>query len=144
MYRIITSIITMLISVCLYAQYIPGVKQIEIVSEIQDSMVLLNKPDVDKINKTYFEKNKLDSLNFYNESLIYLLENKVSLLDSINLEKDKIIRNHLSIQNKLNEELEWTNEYYEKQLRKENNKKIWWQTATAAGVVGIILALIFK
>lgn len=134
----------MLISVCLYAQYIPGVKQIEIVSEIQDSMVLLNKPDVDKINKTYFEKNKLDSLNFYNESLIYLLENKVSLLDSINLEKDKIIRNHLSIQNKLNEELEWTNEYYEKQLRKENNKKIWWQTATAAGVVGIILALIFK
>lgn len=134
----------MLISVCLYAQYIPGVKQIEIVSEIQDSMVLLNKPDVDKINKTYFEKNKLDSLNFYNESLIYLLENKVSLLVSINLEKDKIIRNHLSIQNKLNEELEWTNEYYEKQLRKENNKKIWWQTATAAGVVGIILALIFK
>ena len=46
----------MFCSICTYGQFLPGVKHIEVVSEIEDSMILLNKPDVDKINKTYFDE----------------------------------------------------------------------------------------
>ena len=70
MYKII-AVILMFCSTFVYGQFLPGVKHIEVVSEIQDSMVLLNKPDVDKINKMYFEKEKLDSLNMLKLSLMY-------------------------------------------------------------------------
>lgn len=40
----------LLLTIPIYGQVIEGVKHIEIVSEIQDTMALLNKPDIDKIN----------------------------------------------------------------------------------------------
>ena len=76
---------------------IDSIKHVEVVSEIQDSMVLLQKSDVDKINKTFFEKNQLDSLNTLNEKIIFNLEQVNSTLDSIIVNQQLIIENHTEI-----------------------------------------------
>ena len=127
-----------------YGQFLPGVKHIEIISEIEDSMVLLNKPDVDKINKTYFEKEKLDSLNAYNKTTIELLENKINIQDSIIVNNNLLLKNEIAVNKYLTKSIEDNTTQYEKYLRREKAKKICWQTATGIAVVGIILALVLE
>ena len=127
-----------------YGQFLPGVKHIEVVSEIEDSMVLLNKPDVDKINKTYFEKEKLDSLNTYNEKAIELLENKINIQDSIIVNNNSLLKNEIALNEYLTKNIEDKTTQYEKYLRREKAKKVCWQTATGIAVVGIILALVLE
>lgn len=141
MYKII-AVILMFCSTFVYGQFLPGVKHIEVVSEIQDSMVLLNKPDVDKINKMYFEKEKLDSLNVYNEKTIELLENKVYIQDSIIVNNDLLLKNEIAINEYLTKSIEDNTTQYEKYLKREKAKKVCWQTTTGIAVVGIILALV--
>lgn len=131
-------------SINVYGQFPPGIKHIEIVSEIQDSMVILNKTDVDKINKTYFEKEKLDSINVYNEKTISLLEEKINIKDSIINNNRNLLNNELSINKYLKESIEINSNLYEKSLRQEKAKKICWQTTTGAAILGVILVLIFK
>ena len=97
-----------------YAQFLPGVKHIEIISEIEDSMVLLNKPDVDKINKTYFEKEKLDSLNVYKDQIINILEYKISVQDSIIVSKNSLLENEIAINTHLKKNIEDKSTQYEK------------------------------
>lgn len=127
-----------------YGQFLPGVKHIEIISEIEDSMVLLNKPDVDKINKTYFEKEKLDSLNAYNETTIELLENKINIQDSIIVNNNLLLKNEIAVNKYLTKNIEDKTTQYEKYLRREKAKKVCWQTATGVAIVGIILALVLE
>ena len=143
MYRLIV-IIGLLFCFNIYAQFLPGVKHIEIVSELEDSMVLLNKPDVDKINKTYFEKSKLDSLNVYKDKTIDLLETKISVQDSIIVNQNSLLENELAINTYLKKNIEDNTIQYEKYLRKEKAKKVCWQTTTGIAVIGIILALILE
>lgn len=85
-------------------------------------MALINKQDIDKINKTYFIKNKLDSLNCLNEAIIRELNAKV-------VAQDSIIFNQLGIiSNKDHIILEYKNKHDEliannlKQLKKEQRK----------------------
>ena len=143
MYKLIT-ILLLFWSTIASAQFLQGVKHIEVISEIEDSMILLNKPDVDKINKTYFEKNKLDSVNFHNEQIINLLETKVNLQDSIIVNNKLLLDNEIELNKYLTQSIEDNTSQYEKNLRKEKAKKIGWQTATGAAIVGVTLALIFK
>ena len=131
-------------SISAHCQFIPGVKHIEIISEIQDSMVLLNKPDVDKINKTYFEKSKLDSLNVYNEQTINLLENKIFVQDSIINNQKLLLYNEVTINTHLRKNLEDNTTQYEKQLKDERLKKIGWQVGIGVATIGIVLALVLK
>lgn len=137
-------IIGLFLSLCAYGQFLPGVKHIEIISELQDSMVLLNKPDVDKINKTYFEKSKLDSLNVYKDEKINLLESKILIQDSIITNVNSLLKNEIAISIHLQDKLDNKITQYEKQLRKEKAKKVCWQTATGVAIVGIILTLCLK
>lgn len=125
-----------------YGQFLPGVKHIEIISEMKDSMVLLNKSDVDKINKTYFEKNKLDSLNVYKDKTIDLLETEISVQDSIIINQVSLLENEIAINTHLKKNIEDNSTQYEKQLRKERVKKTCWQVTTGIAVIGIIVALI--
>jgi hypothetical protein len=131
-------------SVSAHCQFISGVKHIEIVSKIQDSMVLLNKPDVDKINKTYFEKSKLDSLNVYKDQTINLLENKISVQDSIINNQKLLLDNEIAINTHLRKNLEDNTTQYEKQLKRERSGKIAWQVGVGVTAVGVILALVLK
>lgn len=115
---------------------------LEYISEPTDSMALISKEDIDIINNVFNERNVLDSLHNVNEQIISNLEikNKLQLStiksQAIMLEnKDAIIR-----------ELETRNDnsvrYYSKELKKEKNKKISFQTTTGIGIVAIILILL--
>ena len=115
---------------------------LEYISEPTDSMALISKEDIDIINNVFNERNTLDSLHNVNEQIISNLEikNKLQLStiksQAVMLEnKDAIIR-----------ELEIRNDnsvrYYSKELKKEKNKKISFQTTTGIGIVAIILILL--
>lgn len=143
MYKLIT-ILLLFWSTIAYCQFLPGVKHIEVISEIEDSMVLLNKPDIDKINKTYFEKNQLDSINFHNEQIINLLETKIHLQDSVIINNNLLLDNEIKLNKYLTQDIEDKTTQYEKYMRKEKVKKIGWQTATGASIICIILALVLK
>ena len=49
-------------------------------------MIMINKEDADKINKTYFLKNQLDTINCLNEKIISEL--KVKSLKQENIIKE--------------------------------------------------------
>ena len=115
--------VLLLFPYCCFGQFLPGVKHIEVVSEVQDSMILLNKQDVNKVNKTYFDKKQLKNLNQRNEELIILLENKIAIQDSIIVHKDNMLQNEIKINGHLKQSIEDTTTQYEKYLRKERNKK---------------------
>lgn len=124
-----------------FAQTIQGVKHIEIVSEIQDTMVLLNKPDIDKINRTYFEKNKIDSLNHINEEIIKLyIQKDISLVNIIDL-KDSIIKDKDQLISETKTSLEGKYEAQKQETKKMRTKKIIWQSISLAEI-GIFLLII--
>lgn len=115
---------------------------IEYISEPTDSMALISKQDIDIINNVFNERNVLDSLHNINEQVISTLEitNKIQndLLETQSLiivNKDQII-----------EELEERNknniQRYSKELKKEKNKKISFQTTTGLSIIAIILLLL--
>ena len=128
-------------SVNMFGQFLPGVKHIEIVSELQDSMILLNKPDVDKINRMYFEKEKLDSINTYNEKIMELLEEKIHIQDSIIINNNVLLNNEIELHNYLKKRIDDNTTQYEKYLKREKAKKVGWQITTGVAVIGIIIAL---
>lgn len=131
----------LLIPSTIYAQ-IDSIKHVEVVSELQDSMILLQKSEVDKINKVFFERNQLDSLNILNEKIISDLETTKSTLDSIIVDQQIIIENHTEIENSLTKELEDCQDLYDKNLKKERRQKIGWQTGTGIGILTILLILL--
>lgn len=87
------TIILIFISLNCFSQNISQIKHLETISEITDTMALINKQDIDKINRTYFIKNKLDSLNCLNEAIIKELNVKVAVQDSIIFNQLEIISN---------------------------------------------------
>lgn len=127
------------ISINSFAQEI---KHIEIVSEVQDSMALLNRQDIDSINKMFHECAILDSLNVVNEEIISNLIEKNSVLDSILLEQRAVIVNDSIImyQNKLSYEEEVN--YYKKEVRKQSNRKIFYQSTTGISLLALLLILL--
>lgn len=115
---------------------------LEYISEPTDSMALISKEDIDIINNVFNERNTLDSLHNVNEQIVSNLEikNKLQLStiksQAVMLEnKDAIIR-ELEIRN------DNSVQYYSKELKKEKNKKISFQTTTGIGIVAIILILL--
>ena len=114
----------------------------ETISEIQDSMVLLNKSDVDKINKTFFEKNRLDTLNVLNEQLIDKLNSKNVLLDSIIKEQKQYMCLNDALIKESESKLENYKDHYTKTIKQERNKKLTWQVISGASWLIIILLII--
>lgn len=116
------TIILIFISLNCFSQNISQIKHLETISEITDTMALINKQDIDKINRTYFIKNKLDSLNCLNEAIIRELNVKVAAQDSIIFNQLEIISNKDYII------LEYKNKHDEliannlKQIKKEQRK----------------------
>jgi hypothetical protein len=107
-----------------FGQSLDSIKHIEIVSEIQDSMALLNKADIDLINKTFYDLEQSKKLNQINDSIIELLVIKNVNLDSILQTQKVIIENEKLIKNQLSIEHENEITHYKRELKKSNNKKI--------------------
>lgn len=134
------TILTLLLMLCFTSM--AAQTHLEYISEPTDSMALISKEDIDIINNVFNERNVLDSLHNVNEQIISNLEikNKLQLStiksQAVMLEnKDAIIR-ELEIRN------DNSVQYYSKELKKEKNKKISFQTTTGIGIVAIILILL--
>lgn len=129
--------ILLFISTFSFAQELNQIKHIEIVSEIQDSMALINKTDIEKINKTFYEKRQLDSLNFINDSIISNLSKINKKLDSIALSQLTIIQNDKIIINRLKSD---TTELRKK--LKKAHKVIFWESTVGAVIIVILCLLV--
>lgn len=124
MKQLILFLLLFLLVVPMYGQVIEGVKHIEIVSEIQDTMALLNKKDIDKINQVFFEREKLDSLNRANEELISLYQVKCLSLLNISSLKDDIIKDKDLLIDETKDALEAKYEDQKLETKKMRNKKL--------------------
>lgn len=135
-------IIFSLISVNCFCQSLDSIKHIEIISEIRDSMALINKEDIDKINNTFYELKVADSLNHVNDSIINLLVVQNNNLDSIMRHQKIVIENNDIIKTQMIADHTSEIDMYKKELKRSNNKKILWQSTTGVSILAIILIIL--
>lgn len=115
---------------------------LEYISEPSDSMVVIDKKDIDVINNVFNERNILDSLYHLNEQIISNLEIEIHLQDSIIITQNKIIKNGECIVAELEDRNNQIIKTYSKELKKEKNKKISFEALTGVSVIAIILLLL--
>lgn len=143
MKRLIAAIIGLFFFWTTLAQLPPEVKYVEIVSEIEDTMALLNKPDLDKINTTFYRLDCADSLNIINEKIISALNDENSKLDSIaNSYKTIVANKDTQIENIKTENQEVISDF-EKQIKRANTGKLIWEGTTIVSIIAIIFLAIF-
>ena len=136
----ISFILLFFVNIC-FAQNV-SIKHIEIISEIRDSMLLINIEDANKINKIFHEYSKLDSINQINSEIIESLIVKNKYLDSLILNHKKIVNNYERINLELNNCINKKESYYEKQLLKARREKIGWQSATGISLLITLIILL--
>ena len=122
------------------------IKHIEIISEIQDTMALINKDDINKINKVFYERNTLDSLRVVDSCIIESQNKLKQLTDSIVITQINTIENQSSIIEQYETVISESNSEIielEKKQKKDKNSKIVWQSisGTLAAVVLVLLLL---
>lgn len=132
----------LLLTVPAYSQIIEGVKHIEIVSEIRDTMALLNKPDIDKINRIFFERDQLDSLNKVNEELVMAYQVKCLQLLQISDLKDEIIKDKDFLIDETKNALEAKYEAQKLETKKMKNKKLIWQGISIAEIAIFLIIIL--
>lgn len=142
MKRLLFTLLISLMSFNLFGQSLDSIKHIEIISEVQDSMALINKSDIDKINQTFHELEISNRLNQVNDSIINALEIQTHYLDSVLQSQKIIIENEKLIKKQLTEQHSYEVEFYKKELKKESNKKIAWQTTTGLSLLSVILLIL--
>lgn len=135
--RTIVTIILLLITSVSFGQ-----TYVEYISEKSDSMALIDKHDIDVINKVFNERNILDSLNNINEQIIYNLELENRVQDSIILNQETIILNDCATIDELKSKNSQIIEGYSKELKKEKRKKVSFQSLTGIGIITIILLIL--
>lgn len=121
-------ILILLTSLCVstycYSQLPPEIKHIEIVSEVRDTMALINKDDIDRINTIFYRESVLDSLNLINEQIIEDQKHKIIGLNEIIEQKDIIIdTDNLKIDQLISTQKE-SESLYENQIKKEKNRTV--------------------
>lgn len=123
-----------------------NIKHIELVGEIvEDSMALITKSDIDIINNVFDQRNKLDTLNKINDTIIHNMESIILNKDSLLYHKDLVILNQKEIEYRLQSLLndaDNTISLQENELKKERRKKNFWKSTTGIAVIGIIILLI--
>lgn len=122
------------------------VKHVEVISEIQDTMALINKDDINKINKVFYERNVLDSLRVVDSCIIESQNKLKQLTDSIVATQINTIENQSSIIEQYETVISESNSEIvelEKKQKKDKNSKIAWQSisGTLAAVVLVLLLL---
>lgn len=142
MKRILTVLLFLLPFIC-NAQFPDKVKCIEIASEVCDTMILINKPDLDKINTAFYRLEVSDSLNIVNERLISNLILESNKLKELSESQRAIIENQKIQMDRINSSNKDVISDLEKQLKIANRKKTFWECTTGLGIVGIIFLAIF-
>lgn len=129
----------------LNAQSLDSLKHVVIVTELQDSMALINNNDVNIINKAFYERDLLDSLNSVNDSLI-------RKLDLVRINQDNIIRKQKAvIQNDSLIKIQYqlaiddrnkTIQDNQKAIKNQKNQKVIWQSTTGALAIALLVVLL--
>lgn len=122
MKRLITSIICLFYCLICFAQLPDEIKHIEIVSEVSDTMVLLNKPDLDKINTAFYRLECADSLNAINEQIIDTLNAKEQKLEQSISVYQEVIKNKDEQISNIKEQNKEVISDFEKQVKRANRK----------------------
>ena len=84
---------------------------------------MINKEDADKINKTYFLKNQLDTINCLNEKIISELKVKSLKQENIIKEQQEIVDNYKKIVKEQKDQNEKLIKDYDDSLKKSQRKK---------------------
>lgn len=129
----------------LNAQSLDSLKHITIVTELQDSMALINNNDINIINKVFYERNLLDSLNSVNDSLIRKLDLVRINQDNIIRKQKAIIQNDSLIKIQYQLTIDDRNKIIQdnqKAIKNQKNQKIVWQSTTGALAVALLVVLL--
>lgn len=129
----------------LNAQSIDSLKHIVVVTEMQDSMALINNNDINIINKVFHEREVLDSLHKVDGTLI-------RKLDLVRIEQDKIIKNQRAviqndsiIKRQYQLAIDQKNQIIkdnEKAVKIQKTQKTIWQSTTGALAIALIVVLL--
>ena len=122
------------------------VKHVEVISEIQDTMALINKDDINKINKVFYERNILDSLRVVDSCIIENQNKLKQLTDSIVITQISIIENQSSIIEQYESVISESNSEIielEKKQKKDKNSKIAWPSISDTLAAVVLLLLLF-
>ena len=84
---------------------------------------MINKEDADKINKTYFLKNQLDTINCLNKKIISELKVKSLKQENIIKEQQEIVDNYKKIVKEQKDQNEKLIKDYDNSLKKSQRKK---------------------
>ena len=141
--RRLIAIVFLFISVICSAQLPDEIKHIEIVSEVTDTMVVLNKSDLDKINTAFYMLDVSDSLNVVNEQIISTLKMTNNNLESIIERQKYVISNQETQINTINSKNKDVISDLEKQLKRANRWKVFWESTTGVSVIAVVLLAIF-
>lgn len=129
----------------LYAQSLDSLKHVVIVTELQDSMALINNNDINIINKVFYERNILDSLNSVNDSLIRKLNLVRINQDNIIKKQKAVIQNDSLIKIQYRLAIDNQNKIIQdnqKAMKNQKNQKIIWQSATGALAIALLVVLL--
>ena len=129
----------------LHAQSLDSLKHVVIVTELQDSMALINNDDINTINKVFYERDILDSLNSVNDSLIRKLDLVRINQDNIIKKQKAVIQNDslikiqykLAIENK--DKIILDNQ---KAIKSQKTQKTIWQSTTGALAIALLVVLL--
>lgn len=142
MKRLIT-ILLLFVSIICSAQLPSEIKHVEIVSEVADTMIVLNKTDLDKINTAFYMLDVYDSLNVVSEEMISTLKVINNNLENV-IEQQKYVIDNQEIQIKtINSKNKDVISDLEKQVKRANRWKAFWEGTTGVSVVAVILLAIF-
>lgn len=129
----------------LNAQSLDSLKHITIVTELQDSMALINNDDINIINKVFYERNLLDSLNSVNDSLIRKLDLVRINQDNIIRKQKAVIQNDSLIKIQYQLTIDDRNKIIQdnqKAIKNQKNQKIVWQSTTGALAIVLLVVLL--
>ena len=129
----------------LNAQSLDSLKHITIITELQDSMALINNDDVNIINKVFYERDVLDSLNSVNDSLIRKLDLVRINQDNIIKKQKAIIQNDSLIKIQYKLAIDDRNKIIQdnqKAIKNQKNQKIVWQSTTGALAIALLVVLL--
>lgn len=84
---------------------------------------MINKEDADKINKTYFLKSQLDTINCLNEKIISELKVKSLKQEDIIKEQQEIVNNYKKVIKEQKDQNEKLIKDYDNSLKKSQKKK---------------------
>lgn len=129
----------------LYAQSLDSLKHVVIVTELQDSMALINNDDINIINKVFYERDLLDSLNSVNDSLIRKLDLVRINQDNIIRKQKAIIQNDSLIKIQYKLAIDDRNKIIQdnqKAIKNQKNQKVIWQSTTGALAIALLIVLL--